>query len=117
MTFILFRCAQRKLVNISIQNKGINWSSDKNLYWKHDVQQFEALKVILHGNAKFEAVDVNLEEPQKLLQPVDKTLKTMAIEFSEYQMYYYHPFYALSDPAKLYNDLRWNVTRPTGLKP
>ncbi|KAI3709656.1 hypothetical protein L2E82_39422 [Cichorium intybus] len=84
------------------------------------------------------------EEPNKLLQPVDKTLKTMAIEFAEYQVsvdifittqsyvdiasisvvprttggqvYYYHPFSALSDPAKLYNDLRWNVTRPQGFE-
>ncbi|KAF5802504.1 putative Zinc finger, Sec23/Sec24-type, sec23/Sec24, trunk domain, sec23/Sec24, helical [Helianthus annuus] len=84
------------------------------------------------------------KEPHKLLQPVDKTLKTMAIEFAEYQvsvdvflttqsyvdiasisivprttggqMYYYHPFSALSDPAKLYNDLRWNVTRPQGFE-
>ncbi|MFS7953287.1 putative von Willebrand factor A-like domain superfamily [Helianthus anomalus] len=31
-------------------------------------------------------------------------------------MYYYHPFYALSDSAKLYNDLRWNVTRPQGFE-
>ncbi|KAL8208448.1 hypothetical protein R6Q57_007860 [Mikania cordata] len=84
------------------------------------------------------------KEPHKLLQPVDKTFKTMAIEFAEYQvsvdvflttqsyvdiasisiiprttggqMYYYHPFSALSDPAKLYNDLRWNVTRPQGFE-
>lgn len=84
------------------------------------------------------------KEPHKLLQPVDKTLKTMAIEFAEYQvsvdvfittqsyvdiasisviprttggqLYYYHPFSALSDPAKLYNDLRWNVTRPQGFE-
>ncbi|XP_076918795.1 protein transport protein SEC24 C-like [Bidens hawaiensis] len=84
------------------------------------------------------------KEPHKLLQPVDKTFKTMAIEFAEYQvsvdvflttqsyvdiasisiiprttggqLYYYHPFSALSDPAKLYNDLRWNVTRPQGFE-
>ncbi|XP_052621536.1 protein transport protein Sec24-like CEF [Lactuca sativa] len=84
------------------------------------------------------------KEPHKLLQPVDRTLKTMAIEFAEYQVsvdvfittqsyvdiasvsvvprttggqvYYYHPFSALSDPAKLYNDLRWNVTRPQGFE-
>ncbi|KAK7847490.1 protein transport protein sec24-like cef [Quercus suber] len=56
------------------------------------------------------------KEAHKLLQPVDKTLKTMAIEFAEYQVYYYYPFSALSDPAKLYNDLRWNVTRPQGFE-
>ncbi|EPS72258.1 hypothetical protein M569_02500 [Genlisea aurea] len=85
------------------------------------------------------------KEAHKLLQPADKILKTMAIEFAEYQVcvdlfittqtyadiaslsviprttggqvvYYYHPFSALSDPAKLYNDLRWNVTRPQGFE-
>ncbi|KAL3655073.1 Protein transport protein Sec24B [Castilleja foliolosa] len=83
-------------------------------------------------------------EAHKLLQPVDKTLKTMAIEFAEYQVcvdlfittqayvdiaslsvipkttggqvYYYYPFSALSDTSKLYNDLRWNVTRPQGFE-
>ncbi|XP_059451027.1 protein transport protein SEC24 C-like [Corylus avellana] len=84
------------------------------------------------------------KEAHKLLQPADKTLKTMAIEFAEYQVcvdvfittqayvdiasisvvprttggqvYYYYPFSALSDSAKLYNDLRWNVTRPQGFE-
>ncbi|KAH0671423.1 hypothetical protein KY290_026782 [Solanum tuberosum] len=83
-------------------------------------------------------------EAHKLLQPADKTLKTMAIEFAEYQvcvdvflttqsyvdiasisvipkttggqLYYYFPFSAISDAAKLYNDLRWNITRPQGLE-
>ncbi|KAI3678829.1 hypothetical protein L6452_38132 [Arctium lappa] len=32
------------------------------------------------------------------------------------QVCYYHPFSALSNPAKLYNDLRWNVTRPQGFE-
>ncbi|KAK0600581.1 hypothetical protein LWI29_016299 [Acer saccharum] len=84
------------------------------------------------------------KEAHKLLQPADKTLKSMAIEFAEYQVcvdvfitsqtyvdiaslsviprttggqvYYYYPFSALSDPAKLYNDLRWNITRPQGFE-
>ncbi|EXB73718.1 Protein transport protein Sec24-like protein [Morus notabilis] len=84
------------------------------------------------------------KEAHKLLQPVDKTFKTMAIEFAEYQVcvdifitaqtyvdvasisviprttggqvYYYYPFSVVSDPAKLYNDLRWNVTRPQGFE-
>ncbi|KAJ0013418.1 hypothetical protein Pint_20562 [Pistacia integerrima] len=84
------------------------------------------------------------KESHKLLQPADKTLKAMAMEFAEYQVcvdvflttqtyvdiasisvipritggqvYYYYPFSALSDPAKLYNDLRWNITRPQGFE-
>ncbi|KAG8379493.1 hypothetical protein BUALT_Bualt07G0094200 [Buddleja alternifolia] len=89
-------------------------------------------------------VSAGEKEAHKLLQPVDKTLKTMAIELAEYQVcvdlfittqtyvdiaslsvvprttggqvYYYYPFSALSDPAKLYNDVRWNVTRPQGFE-
>ncbi|KAG0465602.1 hypothetical protein HPP92_019766 [Vanilla planifolia] len=84
------------------------------------------------------------KEAHKLLQPADTTLKTMAIEFAEYQVcvdvfittqafvdlasisvvprttggqvYYYHPFSALADTAKLYNDLRWNISRPQGFE-
>ncbi|KAF9681688.1 hypothetical protein SADUNF_Sadunf05G0028700 [Salix dunnii] len=123
------------------------------------------------------------KEAHKLLQPADKTLKEMAIEFAEYQVcvdvfittqtyvdiasisvipkttggqagtlfqaaylvqviatvtprkercgcsllgkldnifcilvYYYYPFSAVSDPAKLYNDLTWNITRPQGFE-
>ncbi|KAK3017807.1 hypothetical protein RJ639_003664 [Escallonia herrerae] len=93
------------------------------------------------GRANVSAAE---KEAHKLLQPADKNLKTMAIEFAEYQVcvdvfittqtyvditsisviprttggqvYYYHPFSALSDPAKLYNDLRWNVIRPQGFE-
>jgi hypothetical protein len=32
------------------------------------------------------------------------------------QIYYYYPFSAVSDPAKLYNDLRWNLSRPQGFE-
>lgn len=84
------------------------------------------------------------KEAHKLLQPADMTLKTMAIEFAEYQVcvdvfittqafvdiaslsvvprttggqvYYYYPFSSLSDAAKLYNDLRWNISRPQGFE-
>jgi len=84
------------------------------------------------------------KEAHKLLQPTDKTLKAMSVELAEYQVcvdvfittqtyvdiasvsviprttggkvYYYFPFSARSDPAKLYNDLRWNVTRPQGFE-
>ncbi|XP_047337442.1 protein transport protein Sec24-like At4g32640 [Impatiens glandulifera] len=84
------------------------------------------------------------KEAHKLLQPADKSLKSIAIELAEYQVcvdvfitsqsyvdiasvsvipsttggqvYYYYPFSAVSDPAKLYNDLRWNVTRPQGFE-
>ncbi|KAL6977499.1 UTP--glucose-1-phosphate uridylyltransferase 3, chloroplastic [Sarracenia purpurea var. burkii] len=55
------RCGRCKLQNVKVVNEGIDWTSGKNVYWKHDVQRFEALKVILHGNAEFEATDVILQ--------------------------------------------------------
>ncbi|KAL9256724.1 transport protein SEC24 C-like protein [Drosera capensis] len=101
-----------------------------------------ALVPFLLGRLKGELT--SLLEAHKLLQPADKTLKEMAIEFAEHQVcvdvfitsqsyvdfasisvvprttggqvYYYYPFSAVSDTAKLYNDLRWNVTRPQGFE-
>ncbi|KAL9258600.1 transport protein SEC24 C-like protein [Drosera capensis] len=101
-----------------------------------------ALAPFLLGRLKGELT--SLLEAYKLLQPADKTLKEMAIEFAEHQVctdvfitsqsyvdiasmsvvprttggqvYYYYPFSAVSDTAKLYNDLRWNVTRPQGFE-
>ncbi|KAH9767192.1 UTP--glucose-1-phosphate uridylyltransferase 3 [Citrus sinensis] len=55
------RCGRCKLNNVKVLNKGIDWDCGDNTYWKHDVQWFEALKVILHGNAEFEASDVTLQ--------------------------------------------------------
>lgn len=55
------RFGKCRLENVKILNDGIDWNSADNLYWKHDVQHFEALKVVLHGNAEFEAVDVILQ--------------------------------------------------------
>lgn len=42
-------------------NDGIDWSSGDNVYWKNDVHRFEALKIILHGNAEFEANNVTIQ--------------------------------------------------------
>lgn len=42
-------------------NDGIDWNSEDNRYWQHNVKRFEALKVILHGNAEFEAIDVVIQ--------------------------------------------------------
>lgn len=36
--------------------------------------------------------------------------------FTLFQVYYYYPFSSISDPVKLYNDLRWNITRPQGFE-
>ncbi|KAF5201789.1 Utp--glucose-1-phosphate uridylyltransferase 3 protein [Thalictrum thalictroides] len=55
------RCGRCKLQNVKVLNKGIDWNSAENCYWKHDVQRLEAVKIILHGNAEFEATDVVIQ--------------------------------------------------------
>ncbi|KAK9742332.1 hypothetical protein RND81_03G164700 [Saponaria officinalis] len=55
------RCARCRLQNVRVLNKGINWDCGTNVYWKRQVRRFEILKIILHGNAEFEATDVTFE--------------------------------------------------------
>lgn len=44
-----------------VLNKGIDWDSKNNIYWKHDVRRIETLKIILQGNAEFEATNVTFK--------------------------------------------------------
>ncbi|CAN6350728.1 unnamed protein product [Urochloa humidicola] len=55
------RCGRCRLQNVKVVNEGINWVSPSNVYWKHDVERLESVKIILHGNAEFEAKDVVLK--------------------------------------------------------
>ncbi|KAF8719511.1 hypothetical protein HU200_024236 [Digitaria exilis] len=55
------RCGRCRLQSVKIVNEGINWNSPSNVYWKHDVERSESVKIILHGNAEFEAKDVVLK--------------------------------------------------------
>eukprot|EP00850_Spirogloea_muscicola_P012018 SM000076S21839 [mRNA] locus=s76:434121:442111:- [translate_table: standard] len=87
---------------------------------------------------------INEKEAHKMLSPADKTFKTLAFELAEFQVsvdlflmtqsfvdiasqavvprttggqvYYYFPFNAGVDSAKVFNDLRWNVCRPQGFE-
>ncbi|XP_012456147.1 UTP--glucose-1-phosphate uridylyltransferase 3, chloroplastic isoform X1 [Gossypium raimondii] len=55
------RCGRCKLCNVTVLNDGVDWTSGDNVYWKHDIRRSEALKVILHGNAEFEAYNVIIQ--------------------------------------------------------
>lgn len=55
------RCGRCRLQSVKIVNEGINWTSPNNVYWKHDVERSESVKIILNGNAEFEAKDVVLK--------------------------------------------------------
>lgn len=55
------RCGRCKLENVKVLNKGIDWNAEDNIYWKLEVQRYEGCKIILHGNAEFEATNVVLQ--------------------------------------------------------
>ncbi|PON86562.1 UTP--glucose-1-phosphate uridylyltransferase family [Trema orientale] len=57
----LDRCGRCRLENVKVLNQGVDWNCGDNVYWKHDVQRFEACKIVLHGNAEFEAIDVTIQ--------------------------------------------------------
>ncbi|CAN7095147.1 unnamed protein product [Brassica rapa subsp. narinosa] len=55
------RCGKCKLHNVKVMNRGIDWNSKSNVYWRNDVNRLESCKIILHGNAEFEASNVTIE--------------------------------------------------------
>ncbi|KAF3494442.1 hypothetical protein DY000_02056348 [Brassica cretica] len=55
------RCGKCKLHNVKVMNRGIDWNSKSNVYWRNDVNRLETCKIILHGNAEFEASNVTIE--------------------------------------------------------
>jgi hypothetical protein len=68
-------------------NEGINWISPNNVYWKHDVERSEYVKIILHRNAEFEAKDVVLKVP---------LLRIMQIFLARYCLFCFMIFFVVS---------------------
>lgn len=53
-------CGRVHMMNVTIQNIGVDWHHPANCYWKHQVQRHEACRIILHGRSEFEAYDVKI---------------------------------------------------------
>ncbi|CAI5474612.1 unnamed protein product [Closterium sp. Yama58-4] len=51
-------CGRCRLHNVTVTNRGVDWENGANVYWQHKVQRKEALRVVLRGDAEFEARDV-----------------------------------------------------------
>lgn len=58
------RCGRCHLDNVTIRNRGIDWSCPDNIYWKHSVRRHESVRVLLHADAEFEARDCVIEVRQ-----------------------------------------------------
>jgi hypothetical protein len=48
------------LMNVTVQNVGVDWHHPGNVYWQHRVNRHEACKVVLHGRSEFEAYDCKI---------------------------------------------------------
>ncbi|CAI5502747.1 unnamed protein product [Closterium sp. Naga37s-1] len=51
-------CGRCQLHNVTVTNRGVDWDNGANVYWQDRVQRKEALRVVLRGDAEFEARDV-----------------------------------------------------------
>lgn len=49
-----------ELENVKVENEGVDWSHDGNVYWKHEVFRKETCLIHLHGCSEFTAKDVTL---------------------------------------------------------
>jgi hypothetical protein len=52
------------LMNVTVQNVGVDWHHPGNVYWQHRVNRHEACKVLLHGRSEFEAYDCKISGNQ-----------------------------------------------------
>eukprot|EP00882_Tetradesmus_deserticola_P018908 GHRQ01020321.1.p2 GENE.GHRQ01020321.1~~GHRQ01020321.1.p2 ORF type:complete len:118 (-),score=52.69 GHRQ01020321.1:968-1276(-) len=52
------------LMNVTVQNVGVDWHHPGNVYWQHRVNRHEACRVVLHGRSEFEAYDCKISGDQ-----------------------------------------------------
>jgi hypothetical protein len=52
------------LLNVTVQNVGVDWHHPGNVYWQHEVNRHEACRVVLHGRSEFEAYDCKISGDQ-----------------------------------------------------
>jgi hypothetical protein len=48
------------LMNVTVQNVGVDWHHPGNVYCQHRVNRHEACRVVLHGRSEFEAYDCKI---------------------------------------------------------
>jgi len=61
-------CGKCTLIDVKIRNKGIDREAN-NTYWSNNIKRYEALRIILHGNAEFHAQNVTIDGDQFIEVP------------------------------------------------
>lgn len=54
------KCGRILLEDVTVVNKGIDWSHPENVFWQHKVGRKEAMIVFLRGRSEFDARGVTL---------------------------------------------------------
>ncbi|GBF98740.1 nucleotide-diphospho-sugar transferase [Raphidocelis subcapitata] len=62
-------CGRVHMMNVTVQNVGVDWHHPGNCYWRHQVQRHESCRVILHGRSEFEAYDCVISGDQTFEVP------------------------------------------------
>jgi len=57
-------CGRVHLMNVTVQNVGVDWHHPGNVYWRHQVQRHECCRIVLRGRSEFEAYDVKITGDQ-----------------------------------------------------
>lgn len=57
-------CGRVHMMNVTVQNVGVDWHHPGNCYWRHQIQRHESCRVILHGRSEFEAYDCRISGDQ-----------------------------------------------------
>lgn len=55
------RCGRVKMVDVIVENAGIDWTAAGNVYWKHQVARKESCLIEIQGRGEFEAHNVTLQ--------------------------------------------------------
>eukprot|EP00193_Tetraselmis_chui_P003611 CAMPEP_0177752566 /NCGR_PEP_ID=MMETSP0491_2-20121128/989_1 /TAXON_ID=63592 /ORGANISM="Tetraselmis chuii, Strain PLY429" /LENGTH=887 /DNA_ID=CAMNT_0019267781 /DNA_START=95 /DNA_END=2758 /DNA_ORIENTATION=+ len=62
-------CGRVRMYNVTVENAGVNWDAEGNLFWMHRLERHEICSVRLAGNAEFEAYDCVIKGEQMFEVP------------------------------------------------
>lgn len=69
------RCGRCRLERVKIVNRGVDWECRENVFWQHALKRWECARVVLHGDAEFEARDVSIGGDQLFEVPAGHRMR------------------------------------------
>jgi len=63
-----------RLVNVNVENEGIDWNESSNVYWSNFITRIERCSILLEGSGELDAEDVTLSGDVRYVVPDGKRL-------------------------------------------